>query len=150
MGMIIGWFCRDCGAGEEFYFGSGMNAFDDGPSVVERSKEGSYGPAMKKLFGDGIPEGWAVFKERVFYRCSNCDEAIGGIAVKIDDGSGCGLLIFYLKPEKCDRCGETYDFWSDMLPMSEDELLDRCQRHVDDGCSSCGSSNVQLLVGRWD
>lgn len=150
MGKMVGWFCRDCGASEEFYLGSGMSAFDDASSVVERSKEGVYGRAMKKLLGDGIPEGWAVFKERVFYRCPNCDGVIEGGAFKIDDGSGSGWLTFHVKPDSCEACGEELVFWDDRILMSDRELLVLCQKHVDDGCPNCGSANVQLITGCWD
>lgn len=56
MGSIIGWHCEDCGVGESFNCGGGMMGFNE-PAAVENSKDGTFGPAMKRLLGDGIPEG---------------------------------------------------------------------------------------------
>lgn len=149
MGKIIGWYCKDCGAGNSFYSGSGMLSFNDSDFVL-RSKDGSCGPAMKRLLGDGIPEGWTVFEERVFYRCPNCDGAIEGSAFKIDDGGGSGWLAFYVKPDSCETCGEELVFWDDRIPMSDSDLLALCQKQVDDGCPNCGGANAQLVKGCWD
>ncbi len=151
MGNIIGWYCKDCGASESFYSGGGMLSFNDS-DFVSRSKDGSCGPAMKRLLGDGIPEGWTVFEEHVFYRCPNpnCGGVIEGSAFKIADGSRRGCLAYYVKPDSCEVCGEELAFWDDRTPMSDGELLALCQEHVDGGCPNCGSANVQLARGCWD
>ena len=149
MGNIVGWFCKDCGAGNSFYSGSGMMSFNDSDFVL-RSKDGFYGPAMKRLLGDGIPEGWIVFEEHVFYRCPNCDGIIEGSAFKVDDGSRSGWLTYYIKPDSCEACGEELAFWGDRVPMSDDELLALCQKLVDDGCPNCGGETAQLLRGCGD
>ena len=126
-----------------------MLSFNDSDFVL-RSKDGFYGPAMKRLLGDGIPEGWIVFEEHVFYRCPNCDGIIEGSAFKVDDGSRSGWLTYYIKPDSCEACGEELAFWGDRVPMSDDELLTLCQKQVDDGCPNCGGENAQLLMGCWD
>lgn len=151
MGKIIGWYCKDCGASESFYSGGGMLSFNDS-DFVSRSKDGSCGPAMKRLLGDGIPKGWTVFEEHVFYRCPNpnCGGVIEGSAFKIADGSRRGWLAYYVKPDSCEVCGEELAFWDDRTPMSDGDLLALCQKQVDDGCPNCGGANAQLLMGCWD
>lgn len=148
MGSIIGWHCSDCGAGESFYCGGGMMGFNE-PAAVEHSKDGTFGPAMKRLLGDGIPEGWTVFAENVFYRCPNCDGVISGGALRIDDRSG-GWLTFHIKPDVCETCNEELIFWDDKVPMSESELLARCEGYVESGCPKCGGTNVSVDAGNWD
>lgn len=36
MGKIIGWYCKDCGAGTSFYSGSGMLSFTTPTSFCAR------------------------------------------------------------------------------------------------------------------
>lgn len=144
MGSMAEWHCKDCGAGESFYCGSGMGGFNN-PAVVEQAKDGTFGPAMKRLLGDGIPDGWFVFTENVFYRCLTCNDITNGSALRIDDGSG-GWLTYYIQPDDCETCEEL----GDLELMSEDELFDRCKKYSDDGCPKCGGKHVALNFGCWD
>ncbi len=148
MGSMYGWHCEECGAGDEYYCGGGFLSFNN-PEVVELSKSGDYGPAMKALLGNGIPEGWTVFGESVFYLCPNCGDVIPGDTLRIDDGSGCWLT-FHTEPEPCPSCGEKLSSWEDKVPMRERELSARCESYFENGCPKCGSKKVNLAVSDCD
>ena len=148
MGSIIGWHCEDCGAGESFYTGGGMMFYNE-PAVVEVSKSGDFGEAMKALLGDGIPEGWTVFRENAFYLCPNCGGIISGGTLKIDDG-GPGWLVYHTKPDACASCGEELVFWDDKVPLSGDELIRRCEGYSENGCPKCNGRHVLPSMGNWD
>lgn len=148
MGSMYGWHCEECGAKEEFYCGGGFLSFNN-PEVVEMSSSGDYGPAMEVLLGSGIPDGWTVFNENVFYLCPECDSIIPGAALTIEDGSG-SWLVYYNKPEVCPSCGEELSFWDDKTPIDEGVLWARCQRYVETGCPKCGGKKVTADLARWD
>lgn len=148
MGTGIGWKCKSCGVGETFMCGGGMMSLNE-PEVVECSRDGSFGPAMKALLGDGIPDGWTVFRENVFYRCPGCDAIVPGGAIRIDDESG-GWIVYHTKPGECPSCGEGLWLWSDRAPMSEDELLRRCEGYAREGCPECGGTDVEITTMYWD
>ncbi len=148
MGKLIGWECDDCGAREAFHCGGGMMGFSD-PEVIEHSCDGSFGPAMKTLLGNGVPDGWSTYNEAVYYQCPNCDHIIPGGAVRIEDGSG-SWLVYHIEPDDCEVCGEELAFWDDKVPLSEDELLKRCFQRSEEPCPKCGGKNVQLTLGDWD
>lgn len=148
MGSIIGWHCNDCGSKESFFCGGGMLGFNQ-PSVVERSKNGTFGPAMKQLFGGGIPKGWTVFTENAFYRCPHCDSVIESNTFRIDDDHG-GWLVYHMKPKACETCKEELFFWDDKVPMTEKELRARCRKYSDNGCPKCGGKNISIDWGEWD
>ena len=148
MGRMYSWHCEDCGAGESFCCGGGMMSFND-PAVVEESGNGSLGPAMKRLLGEGVPEGWFVFSSNEFYRCPNCGNVIEKRGLRIEDG-GSGWLDYHVKPYTCGSCGEELAFWDDMVPMTEDELWLRCEGYATNGCPVCTSKNVTIDAGLWD
>ena len=148
MGSFAGWRCKSCGAHEEFSCGGGMMGLNN-PAVVEQARKGELGPAMKALLADGIPEGWMLFEERAYYRCPECDGAIEGTTVRIDDRSG-NWLVYHLEPPACAKCGEKLMFWDDKVPMSFDALLARCKSYAENGCPTCRSKDVELDLGNWD
>lgn len=148
MGNMYEWHCNECGANEEFYCGGGFLSFND-PDVVELSRSGAYGPAMKTLLGNGIPEGWTVFNKNAFYLCPGCGGIINGSVLRIDDRSG-SWLEYHAKPEACPNCGEELVFWDDKVPMSENELVARCQGYAEKGCPKCGSKKVSTSFANWD
>lgn len=148
MGSIAGWQCGACGSGEEFYCGGGMFSFNE-PAVVELAGDGRFGPAMKSLLGDGIPEGWTVYRESCFYECRDCGGTIDGGTIRIDDGSG-GWLIYHDEPDVCGRCGYQLHMWDERVPLSEREIAARCDRRIEDGCPECGGKNILLQMGCWD
>lgn len=148
MGTIIGWRCEDCGARRGFALGGGRRSYNN-PEVVEQSANGSLGPAMKKLLEEGIPDGWTVLRESAYYNCPKCGEVIGGATIRIDDGSG-WWLTYHAKPDACESCGEELFFWPDKVPMSEKELLARCEHYVKNGCPACGGTNVSVDMANWD
>lgn len=149
MGSIIGWRCEDCGAGESLYCGGGMGWIDE-PAVAEGSSEGAFGHAMERLFGDGIPKGWSVFRVNEHYLCPNCGGVIRGGGFRIDDGSGAGWLDFHLEPDACEACGCALAFWDDRMPLSERELARHCEDIAKNGCPKCGGKNVSVEFGNWD
>ena len=71
MGCLLEWCCRDCGAGESFLCGGGFSDFNPA-DVVEQSRRGDFGPALKALLGNGIPKGWSVRRENSYYECPFC------------------------------------------------------------------------------
>ena len=148
MGSMINLHCEDCGAKESFFAGGGMMFYNE-PAVVEASKSGDFGNAMKALLGNGVPEGWTVFRENAFYLCPNCGGVISGGTLKIDDG-GSGWLVYHAEPDACESCGGEPVFWDDKVPMSERELIARCEERSEKGCSKCGGRHVSLSMGNWD
>ena len=148
MGSMINLHCEDCGAKESFFAGGGMMFYNE-PAVVEASKSGDFGNAMKALLGNGVPEGWTVFRENAFYLCPNCGGVISGGTLKIDDG-GSGWLVYHTEPDACESCGGEPVFWDDKVPMSERELIARCKERSEKGCSKCGGRHVSLSMGNWD
>ena len=123
--------------------------FYNEPAVVEVAKGGDFGEAMKTLIGDGIPEGWTVFRENAFYLCPNCGSVISGGTLKIDDG-GSGWLVYHTKPDACASCGEELVFWDDKVPLSGDELIKRCESYSENGCPKCNGKHVSPSMGNWD
>lgn len=148
MGKMFGWRYGDCGAGESFHCGGGMLFFNE-PEVVELSKKGDFGEAMKQLFRDGIPEGWTVFRENVYYLCPGCEGAIDGGTLRIKDG-GPGWLVYHTAPSSCPSCGEELVFWDDKVPMSERDIAARCDGRAEEGCPKCGGRYVESTFGCWD
>lgn len=148
MGSIIGWRCEDCGARQGFALGGGRQSYNN-PEVVEQSANGSFGPAMKRLLGEGIPDGWTVLRESAYYRCPKCGGVVRGGTLRIDNGTG-WWLAYHTKPDACETCGEELFFWPDKVPMSEKELLARCEGYVESGCPKCGGTNVIVVAGAWD
>ena len=148
MGSMISWHCEDCGAEESFFTGGGMMFYNE-PAVVEASKSGDFGNAMKALLGNGVPEGWTVFRENAFYLCPNCGGVISGGTLKIDDG-GSGWLVYHTEPDACESCGEELVFWDDKVPLSDSELIKRCEEYSENGCPKCNGKHVSLSMGNWD
>ena len=148
MGGIIGWHCNDCNESQSFYCGGGMFWINE-EEVVEYSKEGKLGHAMRTLFGNGIPEGWTVFRKNEFYRCPNCGSIIRGGGFDIDDRSG-GWFVYHLSPVPCGSCGEELTFRDDKVPLSYRELVQYCEERIKDGCPKCGGRNVTVDEGNWD
>jgi len=148
MGSMVGWHCNDCGAEESFLCGGGMMGINE-PAVVDCSKDGTFGSAMKALFADGIPNGWTVFTENAFYLCPNCGGIADGGTLRIDDG-GSGWLVYHMEPSPCPACGERLLFWDDKVPMGERELMVRCEGYAEQGCPKCVSKNISLPAGEWD
>lgn len=149
MGSIIGWRCENCGAGESFQFGIGMRLVDS-TAIAEDASNGSLGPAMQRLFSDGIPEGWTVSRFSEYYLCPSCGGIIKGAALRIDDGGGAGWLDYHLEPEACEACECELAFWDDRVPLSEHELSLRCEDTAKAGCPKCGGMNVSVEFGNWD
>ena len=148
MGDFVGWHCDNCGAEESYYMGGGMLGFND-PEVVKLAQAGKLGPAMKALLADGIPDGWTLFNERVFYSCPKCKNVIAGQTVRIDDASG-NWLVFHIAPPACSKCGEGLAYWDDKVPMTLADLHGRCNAFVEEGCPSCGKKSVVVDSGSWD
>ena len=148
MGSMIGWHCEDCGAEESFFCGGGMMYFNE-HEVVDLAKNGDFGQAMKTLLGDGVPDGWTIFRENVFYLCPSCGDIISGGRLRIDDG-GSGWLSYHTKPDACPSCGEELVFWDDKVPMNERELMARCEERSEKGCPKCEGKRVSLTIGNWD
>ena len=149
MGSLFGWHCNDCGAGESFGCGTGMRPLLS-HEIQEDAANGSLGPAMQRLFKDGIPEGWTVSRKNDYYLCPNCGGIIDGASLRIDDGSGAGWLDYHLEPEACKACGCELVFWDDHVPLSERELQRRCEDIAKAGCPKCGSKHVSVEFGNWD
>lgn len=148
MGTMIGWECEDCGARETFSCGTGMMGIND-PELVRRAGDGSLGPAMKMLLGGGVPDGWYAYRENAYYECPECGAIIAGSSVRIADGSR-GRLVYHARPDVCEACGEDFDFWDDTVPLSEDDLLNRCRCKVESGCPKCESRNARYFLANWD
>lgn len=148
MGEMLGWRCEACGAGESFMLGGGMMGFSN-PGLAEQAKAGDFGPAMQRLWGDGIPEGWDVFRENAYYLCPDCGDLIEGSVFRIDDGSG-GWLVFHVKPDACPSCGEELIFWDDKVPLCDCKIEERCRGFAVGGCPACGGTDVSLVNGCWD
>ena len=149
MGSMYGWHCKDCGAGESFNTGGGFLSINRS-DVVERAESGAFGPAMKALLGDGLPEGWDTFSETVYYRCPDCGGFMPGERIKIEDQSG-NWLFFHVKPEACPSCGSESAPWGDdKAGVSSDELMSACMEHVENGCPKCGGKKVYPAFGHWD
>ena len=149
MGTMYGWHCEDCGAGKMFRCGGGFLSFNQ-PEVEELSSKGEFGPAMKMLFGDGIPNGWSTFRENVFYRCRRCGSVMDGAAYRITDTGKRGWLVFYVEPDACPSCGQELMFWDEKKPMSEREISALCGEYEKNGCPECGRKNVSPDGGFWD
>lgn len=148
MGRFFEWGCRDCGAGESFLCGGGFSDFNP-PDVVEQSKRGDLGPALKALLGNGIPKGWSVLRENSYYRCPSCGEVVLGTLLQIEDG-GNGRLEYHVVPDNCPSCGESLQTTERMTPLSEEELSARCEGFASAGCPKCGGKNVSVITGSWD
>lgn len=140
MRSMLGWCCEDCGTGKTYMCGGGFMSFNES-EVVELSKGGALGPAMRALLGDGIPEGWTVFRQNAFYECPGCGDVIWGGTIRIDDKGG-GWLVYHAEPDPCPTCGEELVFWDDKVPMSERVLMDKCSKIVEQGCPECGGKGV--------
>ena len=113
MGSIFGWKCERCGAQESFMCGGGMLSLNE-PEVVRRAVEGAFGPAMATLLRDGVPDGWSVFRSRVYYRCPACDATFEGVRLAVDDRSD-GELAYTPSPGTCPACGEEITFDEETL-----------------------------------
>ena len=148
MGQYVGWHCKKCGASNGFSIGGGMTGFND-PKVVEMAKSGELGTAMGTLLAGGIPEGWTLFNENVFYQCPECGGVVSGGAVRVDDGSG-NWLVFHIEPEPCASCGGELEYWDDKTPLTRHDLFDRCVEIEMRGCPECGEKAVELDAGNWD
>ena len=145
MGSIFGWKCERCGAQESFMCGGGMLSLNE-PEVVRRAGEGAFGPAMATLLRDGVPDGWSVFRSRVYYRCPACDATFEGVRLAVDDRSD-GELAYTPSPGTCPACGEHV---LDDAPMGEDDVFERCVSRAREGCPKCGSQQVSVTCGNWD
>lgn len=145
MGTMFEWRCGRCGAGERFSCGGGMMYVNE-PEVIRKAREGGFGPAMAMLLGNGVPDGWHVFRSRVYYRCPECDTTFEGMKLVVNDRSD-GTLTYAAAPGPCPICGQEP---LDEEPMGEDEVFERCMSRKRDGCPACGSREVSAAFGNWD
>lgn len=104
MGTMFEWRCGRCGAGERFSCGGGMMYVNE-PEVIRKAREGGFGPAMAMLLGNGVPDGWHVFRSRVYYRCPECDTTFEGMKLVVNDRSD-GTLTYAASPGPCPICGQ--------------------------------------------
>lgn len=145
MGTMYEWRCARCGAGESFVCGGGMTNINE-REVIRTAGEGGLGPAMARLLGQGLPNGWSVFRSWVYYRCPECDATYESMTLDVDDRSH-GKLTYTAAPGPCPACGvEAFDG----SPMGEDEIFERRMSRERNGCPACGCHEVSFSFGNWD
>ena len=148
MGSGIGWRCKNCGAGKEYWTGCGMMGFDVAETRSLIAK-GEFGVIAKRLLSDDFPLDVHTIDERAFFRCPECGKLMPGMIVRFctDDAFE---TVLPMPPEKCPECDEEFSFRDERTPISDGEIAAYVEGILRSGCPECGSKEIEPTMVMWD